>query len=115
MLQAFKRDLTKKNLPLKTRAKGIVHRLSEGRRTYRQAIAEKAKELGVEVRSLMLIFEIQSPCLGEQGNDEPERLRGWLEKAKHGISPLCEFYWEDDPWGGERFYKKMKKRKETRM
>lgn len=82
------------------RVKGIVARLSEGRRTYRQAIAEKPKELGVEVRALMLIFEVRSPWLGQQGNDEPERLRRWLEKAKHGISPLCELYWED-PWGGE--------------
>jgi len=76
------------------RAKGIVIRLSEGRRTYRQAIAEKAKELDAEVRSLMLIFEIRSPYLGEQGSDNSERLRGWMEKVKHGISPLCEFYWE---------------------
>ena len=78
---------------------GIVSRLSEGRRTYREAIAEKAKELGVEVRSLMLICEVRSPWLGQDDSDEPERLQHWFAQAKRGVSPLCELYWED-PWGG---------------
>ena len=82
------------------RVKGIVARLSEGRHTYRQAIAESAKELGVEVRSLMLFFRVQSPSLAEHGNNEPKRLREWFENATRGISPLCDLYWEDS-WGGE--------------
>jgi hypothetical protein len=91
------------------RVKGILARLSEGRRTYRQAIAEKAKELGVEVRSLMLVLEVRSPWLAEQDSDESERLRQWFAMATRGIprdsggkieGPLCELYWED-PWGGE--------------
>ena len=80
--------------------KGIVTRLSEGRRTYRQVIAERAKELGVEVRSLMLFFEVRSPWLGQQGSHEPERLRQYFAAATRGISPLCDLYWED-PWGGK--------------
>ena len=82
------------------RVTGIVSRLSEGRRTYHEAITKKAKELGVEVRSLMLIFEVRSPWLGQDDSDEPERLQHWFAQANRGVSPLCELYWED-PWGGE--------------
>jgi hypothetical protein len=79
------------------KARGVVARLSDRRRSYRQAIAQKAKKESVDVRSLMLCFEVRSLRLGEQENDEPEALREWFAHATRGISLLNKLYW-DAPW-----------------
>ena len=79
------------------RAEGIAARLAEGRRSYRQAVAERAKQDGEQVRSLMLMLEVRSPWLGQAGSDEPQRLRQWFAAANRGSSLLSEVYWEA-PW-----------------
>ena len=79
------------------RARGIAARLAKGRRSYRRAIAQRARQDGVEVRSLMLLLEVRSPWLGQGGSDEPEQLRQWFTAATRGRSLLNELYWEA-PW-----------------
>ncbi len=68
------------------RGKGVLQMLSEKRLLLKEVVRTKAQELeldALDIKPMVLIFEVKSPWLGQPDDKETTKIREWFNRARN--------------------------------